>query len=338
MDIRLVQHVEELEQIEAAWNDLLSRAHGATPFQSHLYHRVWWSTLGGGEWDQGQLRIYAGYDETDRLVGLAPFFQVNPEIKELRLIGSLEISDYLDLILDPDHAEEFVGALLARISKGEPDGPFHLILDNLLEDSPSVQMLESAAMNVGWRYEQERLQPAPLLDLPAAMDDYLQLLESKQRREFKRKMRRAADYPASVTWRIEDTPERITQGIEIFLDLMSTDADKRSFLTDPMKEHFRRLAREACEAGWLHLAFLEVSDAPVFGYLNFITQNRLWIYNSGFDPDHFALSPGWVLMGYLIDWAIERGLSSIDFMRGDEEYKYRLGGADRFVCRLNIGS
>jgi CelD/BcsL family acetyltransferase involved in cellulose biosynthesis len=41
-------------------------------------------------------------------------------------------------------------------------------------------------------------------------------------------------------------------------------------------------------------------------------------------------------MGYLIEWAIERGFDAIDFMRGDEDYKHRLGGIDRFVYQLTI--
>jgi CelD/BcsL family acetyltransferase involved in cellulose biosynthesis len=43
-----------------------------------------------------------------------------------------------------------------------------------------------------------------------------------------------------------------------------------------------------------------------------------------------------VLIGYLIQWAIEQKREAFDFMRGDEQYKYRLGGVDRFVQRVQI--
>jgi CelD/BcsL family acetyltransferase involved in cellulose biosynthesis len=170
------------------------------------------------------------------------------------------------------------------------------------------------------------------------MAGYLEGLGSKQRKEFKRKMRRAAEYPARVTWRLADQANTFSDEIEIFLELMANDAEKREFLSEPMKQHFRTLALEGSPEGWIKLAFLEVSGNPIFGYLNFIAQNRIWVYNSGFDPDHFALSPGWVLMGHLIEWAIQNQLEAIDFLRGDEQYKNRLGGIDRFVCRLTIES
>jgi CelD/BcsL family acetyltransferase involved in cellulose biosynthesis len=44
-----------------------------------------------------------------------------------------------------------------------------------------------------------------------------------------------------------------------------------------------------------------------------------------------ADSPGWVLLAKEINWAIEQGMTEVDLMRGDEDYKYRFGGIDRHV-------
>jgi CelD/BcsL family acetyltransferase involved in cellulose biosynthesis len=43
-----------------------------------------------------------------------------------------------------------------------------------------------------------------------------------------------------------------------------------------------------------------------------------------------------VLVSYILRWAIENGREAFDFMRGDEEYKYRMGAIDRFVLRANL--
>jgi CelD/BcsL family acetyltransferase involved in cellulose biosynthesis len=336
MITRIYQTVDDLHNIKADWEALLERVPFWTPFQDPGYNQLWWDSLGGGEWQKAGLWLFAGYDQAERLIGLAPLFlsQVSTGPSELRLIGSKEISDYLDFILAPEHAASFIEALLEVLTQAPPEGCRRLILENLLESSPTIPLLESAAQARQWQYSTERIEPSPYLELPSSFESYLEYLGSKQRREFKRKMRRAADYPARTSWRIEDQVGRISEDMEIFLDLMANDAEKRAFLTEPMRDHFRKLASVGSQAGWLHLAFLEVSGEPVFGYLNLIHQNRLWVYNSGFNPDHVALSPGWVLMGYLIQWAIERDFEAIDFMRGDEAYKYRLGGIDRFVSRL----
>jgi CelD/BcsL family acetyltransferase involved in cellulose biosynthesis len=43
-----------------------------------------------------------------------------------------------------------------------------------------------------------------------------------------------------------------------------------------------------------------------------------------------------VLIGHIVQWAIEHGREALDFMRGDEKYKYRLGGVARSVQRLRF--
>jgi CelD/BcsL family acetyltransferase involved in cellulose biosynthesis len=62
----------------------------------------------------------------------------------------------------------------------------------------------------------------------------------------------------------------------------------------------------------------------------------MWVYNSGIDPRFSEYSPGWVLLGYLLQWAIDQKRAEFDFMRGDEDYKYRFGAVDRQVVRVLI--
>ena len=59
--------------------------------------------------------------------------------------------------------------------------------------------------------------------------------------------------------------------------------------------------------------------------------NKLWGYNSAVNRDFLELSPGWVLLAHQIRWACEHGRTELDFMRGDEAYKYRFGAVDRHV-------
>jgi len=43
-----------------------------------------------------------------------------------------------------------------------------------------------------------------------------------------------------------------------------------------------------------------------------------------------------VLLGNLLQWANENKKSEFDFMRGNEDYKYRFGAIDRFIVRATI--
>ena len=124
--------------------------------------------------------------------------------------------------------------------------------------------------------------------------------------------------------------------MEDFFTLMAQDAEKAAFLTQPMRTQMRLAAHAALRSGWLQLAFLEADGRKAAGYLNFDYANHLWIYNSGLSFDFAELSPGWVLLGHLLQWANEQQRAAFDFMRGNEDYKYRFGAVDRFVMRARI--
>jgi CelD/BcsL family acetyltransferase involved in cellulose biosynthesis len=103
-----------------------------------------------------------------------------------------------------------------------------------------------------------------------------------------------------------------------------------------MCEQMRLSCRAAFENGWLQLVFLEVDGQKAAAYLNFDYLNRIWVYNSGFSRRFMDISIGWVLLGYLLQWANENKRSEFDFMRGDEDYKYRFGGVDKLLMRAKI--
>ena len=70
--------------------------------------------------------------------------------------------------------------------------------------------------------------------------------------------------------------------------------------------------------------------------MNFDYEDRIWVYNSGIDFTYREFSPGWVLLAYLLEWANQNKRQAFDFMRGDEDYKYRFGAFDRRVVRVMI--
>jgi CelD/BcsL family acetyltransferase involved in cellulose biosynthesis len=117
---------------------------------------------------------------------------------------------------------------------------------------------------------------------------------------------------------------------------MAQDANKAIFLSETMRAQMHDIVRTAFLGGWLQLAFLEFGGIKAAGYLSFDYANHIWVYNSGLNADFSQLSPGWVLLGYLIQWAIEHKRNCFDFMRGDEIYKYRFGAVNRFVVCASI--
>lgn len=338
MSFIFVHDDENLAALADSWNALLKRSITDVPFLRHEYLRVWWSTLGGGEWPGGELWVGVSRNALGELDGLAPLFftRTRDDRPGLMLLGSIEISDYLDLIAAPVDVPRLCEVVLEALTTSGPPGWEVIDLYNVPESSPTLPALRMAAGRRGWSVRQERYQPCPVARLPGSWDDYLERLEKKQRHELRRKIRRLESHSDPIRWHIVGPQDDVGASLDVFLRLMALDPHKARFLTPQMQTQFQRCARAAHEGGWLQLALMDYAGLPIAGYLNFDYGNRIWVYNSGLHPDYHWLSPGWVLIAYLVRWAIEHGREEFDFLRGAEDYKYRFGGVDRWVCRLTI--
>ena len=333
----MITTIEEMDLLAGPWNALLEECASHVPFLRREYLRTWWQTMGGGEWKPADLMIVVAY-EGEKWVGIAPlFFSHNRDGEPaLLLVGSIEVSDYLDVIARPQDLPAFLAGLLDFLQS--PALPPWTVLDwyNLLENSPTLPALESAAARLGWRYGCERLQHSPHILLPGDWETYLTGIDKKQRHEIRRKIRRLEESGLPVRAYVVEDPATIEAETEAFLALMAQDPEKAAFLTPAMREFMHSVIRWAFDAHCLQLAFLEISGEKAAAYLNFDYLNRIWVYNSGLDRKFNEYSPGWVLLGYLLKWANERHAADFDFMRGDEEYKYRFGAVDRFVVRATV--
>ena len=70
-------------------------------------------------------------------------------------------------------------------------------------------------------------------------------------------------------------------------------------------------------------------EEPVAAAFGFQDERAYYLYNSAYDPRAAAASPGAVLVDSLVQRAIAAGLERFDFLKGDEPYKFRLGGRPR---------
>lgn len=333
MSIELIQSMPEFLALKEDWNDLLISCASHVPFLRHEYLTSWWTTLGGGEWDQGTLAILVDRDADGFLTAIAPFF-LNED--RILFLGSFEISDYLDLIAPQDKLASFIPALFTYLQDKNFPSWKALDLYNLREDSPSLPFLMEGANQAGYKVKQEVISPAPYLQLPGSWGDYLGTLKDRYRHEIEKKIAKADNYFLPVSWYIVKKEDALNDELDAFLKLMANHPQKELFLTDKMIEQMKISAGEAFREGWLQLAFLQVGDIKAAGYLNFDFNDQIWVYNSGIDPLFENISPGWVLLSKIIKWAIDHGRVGLDFMRGDETYKYQFGGVEKKVLRLEI--
>jgi CelD/BcsL family acetyltransferase involved in cellulose biosynthesis len=338
MHFETIQKLSELEALAGEWNALLENSAIHVPFLRYEYLHNWWKTKGGGEWQQGELMVIICRKEGGSLAGIAPLFLTDNRDgdRALMLLGSIEISDYLDFILSPMDLHPFINGLFDYLSSGQL--PFWQVLDlyNILDTSPTLPALKQAALSRGWLVNEIPLQKCPVISLAENWEAYLSGIDKKQRHEIRRKLRRSEEHPEKVDWYVVEDGQKLASEMDELFRLMAFEPDKNLFLTDEMRAQMLATAQVAFEGGYLQLAFIEVAGEKGAAYFNFDYLNRIWVYNSGFEPRFKDLSLGWVLLSRLIQWSCENQHQAFDFLRGEEDYKYRFGAVDRQLVRVFI--
>jgi len=315
------------------WNNLLTNSVSDNPFLRHEYQHAWWEHRGGGEWTDAKL-ILISAREDEKLIGIAPLFLADYDGRSaLLLVGSIEISDYLDVIVRMDDHARFLSGLLDFLASTLTDNWQAVDWYNIPDSSTTLTALRDEAAKRGWTHREEMYRSTPRIALNGDFEEYLSRVEKKQRHEIRRKMRRADESGRGVRWHISGMAD-VESEIDSFLSLMEQDPGKAGFLREPMRIQMRAVIRAAHENGWLWLAFLEADGQRIAANLNFDYNGKLWGYNAGVNRAYMDLSPGWVLLGQVLQWACENGRAEFDFMRGDEEYKYRFGAVNKYVMRV----
>ena len=320
------------DDVNPEWTALLTRARPpAGAFATPEFQSAWWDAFAAGPGADGCRLDLQAVRDGEELVGVLPLMRRDDAA---HLIGDSDVCDYMDLVAAPGREADVVGALLDHLEAG---GAASLSLPGLPHGSATLEMLPAAATARGWDVRSEPEAVCPVLALAPDWDGYLAAIRTRHRREVRRKMRNLLDGGATVSLEPIDDPEALIGAMPDFLALMAASrGDKADFLTPRMAAFFQGLARRMGPAGLLRLYFFHVDGKRAAAVLCFRACGELQMYNSGYDPGLRELSVGLASKVFVVRDAIERGLARVDFLRGEEPYKFQLGAKPSPVTRLEL--
>jgi CelD/BcsL family acetyltransferase involved in cellulose biosynthesis len=355
----------------AAWDALVAANPWATPFSSWAFQRAWWDAYGANAHEETLVLVPAdGPDDADpvAIVPLMHRHEEEPRDVELhttlRHSGGSELTpvpadtkalffgasyhaDYATILTAPEHLAAAAAALADYCSAGgDPDHPQPwdaVDLRRLRTGDPALDALAEAFGRLevarGWTLNVEPEEVCPVATLPAGatLDDYLATLGKKERHEIRRKVRRAE---AAGEVLLTASPDPLAD-LPAFIDLHQKRWGAEGLFPDTeggaqSRVFFRRLFELLGADGPLRLAFLTVGGRRIAACVSFETDDAVLYYNAGVDPDARDLSPGVVMVERLVRRALERGARRLDFLRGDEPYKYEWGAVDETIQRLLV--
>ena len=312
---------------EARWNGLLDRSRLPSVFLTWQWQTEWSQAFAA----ERPIQILAATDAAGTLAGLLPLYEDGPERQ--RILGGVDVSDYLDLIApDGGEAEVWTALLQHRASQAVAWD-----LHGIRSASPTATLLPELAPAHGLTASVEREDRCPVLALPKSWDEYLARLSGKDRHELRRKIRRLERELPGASTTAHATVAGWDEAMTRFLTLHRlSKVGKARFMDERMESFFRSVTARLAAAGWARLWFLEFEGAAVAGFLCLEFGGSVGLYNSGFDPARAALAPGIVLLAHVIRDAIDRGFPVFDFLRGEEPYKYGFGPSPEDVLNVRV--
>jgi CelD/BcsL family acetyltransferase involved in cellulose biosynthesis len=280
---------------------------------------------------KAQSYFFAGWQE-DRVIGIAPLMLTG---QTASIIGDPDVCDYADFIVAPDKANPFCMVLLDEMKRR---GIERLNLASVRPDSVVMTSLRETAEQSGCNVSCTEDDVTLERNLPATWEEYLQILNTKQRHEVRRKLRRLEE-AGTVDYHFINDVAQVSGFMDVFLkQFVESRTDKATFMTTEMEDFFRSMADAIFESGLLKLSILELDNVPVSTLVAFDYNDVIYLYNSGYDPAYSSLSVGVLSKALCIKDSIERGKKRFDFLKGDERYKYHLGGEEvqLYECRIDL--
>lgn len=318
-DIQLVNTDTGLGSLKAEWGALYAASHPHNPFLSY----AWTETCRTHVCPNSRLFMLTAR-RGGRLVGVAPL-RLDREacFRVLRFIGDGR-SDYLGFLTHPDEPG-VEAALLENLS--ERAGAWDLAV--LRQLSRVYSALDQIHLPGGVKGHSIEGTVAPYLRYAGSWDELLQAGPGWLKRMAK----------ASRKWLKDGGTVERHAGAEAaaFVGEVAT-VEARSwkqeqgvarFQPGRGQELLRHVLATLGAAGEMELWLARMDGQPVAFEINFLSPERIWLYQGAYDDAYRKYSPGGVLDFLSIQRAWQAGAREYDFMSGDEPYKAERTDATR---------
>jgi CelD/BcsL family acetyltransferase involved in cellulose biosynthesis len=320
----IVADTAQLRIIADEWRDLYGRCPGATPFQHPEWVISWAETC-----SPDCIRVVEVRSE-NMLVGLAPLLIYRRGEERVLAFMAGGISDYLDLLVDPQYESEVAFAIIQAIQELDR----WTTLD--LTDLPANSVLHRTMLaQLATPHDQ-----CSCVQLPKTREELLQHLSKRQRANLRQAGSRIQKADGA---RVEMATVQTLTG---FLDdLFRLHAmrwlrnGQPGVLADEKVKAFHSKVVPALHAeGILRLHRLRLREHTVAVMYTLLHRETVFCYLQGYDPEFAALSPGTYLMFAVMQDAIVSGMTKFDLLRGEEGYKHHWRAQSQFTHRIQLSN
>ena len=301
--------------IEPAWRELWQRS-DASVFQSH----VWITAC------LEDVRLHIGLAwQNDRLLAVLPLtIRYRAGLRVLEWAGQ-QFSDYCDALAEPKH-DVLVHYLWRHAYRA---GGFDLIWLKQVAHGANFYPLTKT-----WRAGDCCLQIINYGSLTG--ESWFRSLNKKTRNNHLRGQRILGQSGQLVFREVSDgqIDPLLMWASDLKRDWLAKHHQTSPLLRTDGTNALTGLVHALASLGALRVFLLECADQPVAISVNVVQNQVMLAFFATYDPRFERGSPGIVLMTEYTKWAFDQGIKTVDYLRGEEPYKFTFANESVHMASL----
>ena len=323
----IVTNAARFAAIQPAWQQLWESS-GGRIFQSHAWIAGWLA----GVHDRREIRLQIALVwDGDRLGGAMPCAVHRRSGLRVLTWAAQLFSDYCDGLADPadgnaammpllwNALRRFGGFDLVSLQQIRPDAQCREFLDRLARDGSQLQPgdREERCMRIDNQWPNG--------------EAFFRSLNKKGRNNHTRGKRILAELGGEVEFRCVEQLDNSDALIDEVMRLKQAwlrANDPTSPLLGVDGPVLRSVLGHACRSGLAKVFLLQCGAKIAAASVNFVYAGRMEAYFTAYDPIFDRASPGTILIVEYARWSFDRGLRHVDFLRGEEAFKFRMANAE----------
>lgn len=338
-DARRISTTAEFMQLEPLWRQLSESSPECSIFSSWDWQTQWWEHYG----KKHSLSVWVLNDKGEDIAILPLYIKERRALKlssvrELRMLGTGGDTspDYLGLISAKALSDDAYNALCQAIM--ETHDWDVLVFTDLREDDALMRALSTRFKQQGGHCGQTPCAEIRYITMPTTFDDYLASLSSNQRKQVRRRRRRAEEAGpfTFLRWPEDKAIDEAFDDMVRLHQLRRADLDEAgSFNTEAYLSFHRSVMTALQERGNLRLYCMYLKGEMVAIEYSYKWNRRIFSFQCGFDPHYSEFRPGQLLLNYSIEDAITEGIVEYDLLKGDYAYKESVAKTTRHTWSIN---
>jgi hypothetical protein len=319
--ISVVKDFQAWNGMASEWNILWKNTPDASVFMSHGFLTTWWRHIKSHVL---RLHILIVKDSNRQIVGFVPLirgrgFMNGFPLRTLTLMHQAWLIDRPQMLYSGNR-RDLMEALCHYFISISQSWDVVSLQEQILGQSAEPIFTLVFKSNQEYRLDIFEDSFAPFLSLQPAInswDDYLKTRTKKHRKKW-RYLQNRIDCAGDVKITRHSEGADLGKALDLFrqLEQKSWKKSKRVYVSKWHYKFYKKFIDPNHDGTRIHVLLLHLDKKPIAGVIGLEHGRKYAALHSSFDKDFARYSPGFLIGGLDLKWAIENGFAEYDFMSG----------------------